>query len=306
MTPNNSQPTFTGTETGFVDDLGRVILPQVWRDALADREICIILLSDGKEDHRLVIYPCPMGKPGIFLPEWNHTWGDLPPRGESTRRVDPKGRFCLPAIREHWKGKLLLLKGCQNHIVASPHERMKEGVDTIKGVREYLWPETDILFVQERLPCEGTATPLFRPSARKMWQTFYEVGLVTRLFKDPLAAEATVFGSGLSVADNRRLSIMTLSWLSGTKLKDGRRIVFADWERINTVCAALKARKVAFLGKKLADEGGRDWKHGGARPSNFFGYLRDHRAGDHPVRLHGLPLTKIGPESVRYFLELNT
>jgi hypothetical protein len=181
---------------------------------------------------------------------------------------------------------------------------MQKGVDAIQGVREYLWPESDILFVQERLPRDGEATPFFGPAAHKMWQTFYEVGLVTRLFRDPLAAEEAVFGSGLFVADNRRLSIMTFAWRTGTRLVDGREIVFGDWERLNTVCATLKARKLAYLGKKLANEGGRDWKNSGARPSNSFGYLRDHLAGIHPVQLHGLPLTKLGPESNCFFAEL--
>jgi hypothetical protein len=47
-----------------------------------------------------------------------------------------------PPIREHCQGKLLLLKGCQDHFAASLHERMVEGVDTIQKVRECLWPET--------------------------------------------------------------------------------------------------------------------------------------------------------------------
>jgi hypothetical protein len=196
------------------------------------------------------------------------------------------------------------MKGCNDHFVITPHERKTEGVDTIKGVREYLWPETDILFVQENLPYDGVATPLFGPAARKIWQTFYEVGLVTRLFKDPLAAEAAVFGSGLFIAYNLRLSIMTLNWRAEPIKKDGWEVIIADWRRVDTVCEKLKAKKIAYLGKKLSNKGGRDWMKDGARLSNSFGYLREHLAGNHPVQLYGLPLTKLGPETNHFFAEL--
>jgi hypothetical protein len=180
-----------------------------------------------------------------------------------------------------------------------------DGVEPIQGVREYLWPETEILFVQDRLPCEGAATPLFGPAARKVWRALYQVGLVTRLFNDPLVAEETVFGTGQCINGNRRLSIMTFSWYSGTTLNGGRPLWFGDWERINKACATLKVKKLAYLGKKLATEGGRDWSESGIKPANPLGYLRDHQCYGHSARLYGLPLIDIGPESVRYFAELN-
>jgi DNA-binding transcriptional regulator/RsmH inhibitor MraZ len=143
MTSANQAPTFTSTHISAVDDLGRVLLPQVWREALAEREVGIILLSDGRDEHRLVVYPCPGGVSGTFPPAPTPAWGVLPPRGEFVHTVDCKGRFCTPTpLREHCQGKLLLLKGCQDHFVASLHERMSEDVDMINGVREYLWPES--------------------------------------------------------------------------------------------------------------------------------------------------------------------
>jgi len=180
-----------------------------------------------------------------------------------------------------------------------------DGVESIKGVREYLWPETEILFVQERLPDKESAVPVFGRSARKVWRALHEAGLVTQLFDDPLEAEKTVFNAGQCIAGVRRLSIMTLSWFSGTMLHGSRPLWFADWERINTVCAALKVKKVVYLGKKLATEGGRDWSKSGIKPPTPFGYLRNRLIDTQTVRLYGLPLTDIGPESIQFFAELN-
>ena len=260
MTTDNKPPIFSETHIAYVDDFGRVILPQEWREVLAEHEIGMILLSDGRDEHRLVVYLCPSRLRDSWRSAPTSAWGDLLAWGEFVHRVDSKGRFITPTqFREHCQSKLLLLKGCNDHFIISPHERKLEGVDTIKGVREYLWPETDILFVKENLPYDGVATPLFGPAARKIWQTFYEVGLVTRLFKDPLAAEAVVFGSGLFVADNLRLSIMTLNWRAEPIVKDGWEVIIADWRRVDTVCEKLKAKKIAYLGKKLANKGSLDW-----------------------------------------------
>jgi len=116
---------FTGTETGFLDDHGRLVLPQVWRDAFAECKIAIILLSDGRDEHRLVVYPCPSGVPGTSRPAHTPDWGDLPPRGEFVHAVDAKGRFCTPAqFHKHCQGKQILLKGCQDHFVVTPHDRL--------------------------------------------------------------------------------------------------------------------------------------------------------------------------------------
>lgn len=192
-----------------------------------------------------------------------------------------------------------------NNMNKDGSDKPEDSIEPIKEVREYLWPETDILFVQERLPCVDSATPVFGQSACKVWRALHEVGLVTRLFDDPLEAEETVFGAGQCIDRGRRLSIMTLNWNSGTLLAGNRQLWFGSWERIEKVCAALKAKKVAYLGKNLATEGGRDWSKSGIKPSNPLGYLRDHQCYGHPVRLYGLPLTNISPESVRYFAELN-
>ena len=187
-----------------------------------------------------------------------------------------------------------------------PSDITEKDVDPVKGVRESLWPETDILFVQDRLPSEGTATPIFGRAARKVWWALHEVGLVTRLFEDPMVAEETVFGAGQCIAGDRRLSIMTFSWFSGRILADDRHLWVGSWERIEKMCAALKVKKLAYLGSKLSTEGGRDWTKSGIKPSNPLGYLRDHLTYGHPVRLHGLPLTKIDAVSTRYFADLKT
>ena len=118
MTPNNSQPTFTGTETGYVDELGRLVLPQKWREALADCEIGNLLLSNGEDDLRLVVYPNPGGRPGSCYPSPTPAWGNLSTRGEFQHRADCKGRINTPyQFRERFSGKNVMLDGCQTHIV---------------------------------------------------------------------------------------------------------------------------------------------------------------------------------------------
>ena len=118
MIPQQPPIIFNGTDTGFVDKLGRFVLSQKWREALADCEISILLLSNGEDDLRLVVYPCPGGIPGIFFPLPNSAWGDLPPRGEFSYRVDPKGRICIPArCRQQFAGRNVMFVGCQNHFV---------------------------------------------------------------------------------------------------------------------------------------------------------------------------------------------
>ena len=131
------------------------------------------------------------------------------------------------------------------------------------------------------------------------------MGLVTKLFDDPIEAEETVFGTGQCIAGARPLSIMTLSWFSGRILADGRHLWFGSWERIENICAALKVKKLAYLGSKLSTEGGRDWAQSGIKPSNPFGHLRVRLIDSQTVRVYGLPLMNIGPESIRYFAELN-
>lgn len=121
MTSDNQPLTFTGTETGFLDDQGRLVLPQMWREALAGREIGIFLLSDGEDEHRLVVYPCPDGMPSAFHPEPNPAWGDVPLHGEFQHRADLKGRIFTPCqFRERFTGKYVTVEGCQNHFVVRP------------------------------------------------------------------------------------------------------------------------------------------------------------------------------------------
>ncbi len=176
-------------------------------------------------------------------------------------------------------------------------------IKRIQGVREYLWPDSEILFVQNRLPLIDSLTPLFGSAARKVWWALHEAGLVTRLFDNPMEAEETVFGAGRCIAGDHRWSIMTLSWDTGMLLL-GRRARIESWERVEKVCAAAKAKKLAYLGKEVATKGGRDWSQFGIPPTNPMGFLRDHLEYGHSARLYGLPLTNIGPESLRYFSEL--
>jgi hypothetical protein len=176
-------------------------------------------------------------------------------------------------------------------------------IKRIQGMREYLWPESEILFVQNRLPLKDSRTPVFGSAARKVWWALHEAGLVTRLFDDPMEAEKTVFEAGQCIAGDHHWSIITLCWNSEV-LSGNIRFCYVDWNRAEKVSAALKANKVVYLGKKLATEGGRDWQRSGMRPANPFGYLRDNLEYGHSSRRHGLPLTDIGPESLRYFMEL--
>lgn len=101
------------------------------------------------------------------------------------------------------------------------------------------------------------------------------------------------------------VAIMTLSWFSGTILAGNRHLWFGSWERVEKMCAALQVKKLAYLGSKLSTEGGRDWTKSGLKPSNPFGHLRDRLIDGQTVRVYGLPLMNIGPESIRYFQALN-
>jgi len=117
MTTDSKTLTFTGTETGFLDDHCRLVLSQAWREALAGYEVGMILLAND-ESCRLVVYPCPSGMQGVFRPEPTPAWDNLPPRGEFLHRVDPIGRVCLPPqCHQHFVGKRVMVDGCHNHIV---------------------------------------------------------------------------------------------------------------------------------------------------------------------------------------------
>ncbi len=74
-----------------------------------------------------------------------------------------------------------------------------------------------------------------------------------------MLAKAAVYESGLFVADNLRLSIMTVNWRTEPIVRDGWEILIAAWRRVDTVCEKLKAKKIAYLGKKLANKGSLDW-----------------------------------------------
>lgn len=178
-----------------------------------------------------------------------------------------------------------------------------EGVVPNKAVREYIKPETDILFVLPRLPARGAPDEhIFGRGARQVWRTMFAAGLVKNLYDDPLEAEANVFGSGLGACGSRVFSIIELRW-SWEAVLPGRRIQFVDWACMEKMFEALHVKKVAFVGRKLASLAAPRTTPKRSTPP--YGYLRHRAVNGNSVPLYGLPLVNIGPESVRYVKELN-
>lgn len=115
--------TFTENSAAIMDDDGRLVFPQKWREALAEHEISVLLLSDGSE-FQLAVFPCPLSTLSPPLLEANPAWGDMFPFGVFSRHVDPKGRFTVPFLfQESCTGKQLSLVGCQTHLLVQTRLR---------------------------------------------------------------------------------------------------------------------------------------------------------------------------------------
>lgn len=175
----------------------------------------------------------------------------------------------------------------------------------IEGVREYFHSNSEILFVQEMLPLVTKPQKnVFSTGARKMWQAFYEVGLITKLFTNTAEAEKEVFERGLFTTSGRPYSLATLSWENDRSPK-GFMVILGSWPRLLDLCDELNVNKLVYLGRKIAIHGVRDFDNWDIKRNCPYGFLLTQNIKGRQVKVFGLPMKGINKETMKYFKALN-
>lgn len=186
-----------------------------------------------------------------------------------------------------------------------------KAVRKIRGMREWLNEESEILFVAQQLPLEGDGKPLFGSNFCKILWAMHQAGLIDDIYDDPGRAEIDIFAlQGMRGGRHHpRYFYSAASWAHIPVFKEPvmvkgklRRygICIADWDRILDMLEPLGIKMVAVLGKKMIRNANGCIKGDRESPAEY-GFLWNHEHKGYTVPFYGLPITGINGEAVSYY-----